>query len=132
MSMPNISESEWEIMKVIWRNHPITANQITELLPEDIGWSDQTVRTFINRLMKKKAIGFEREGRSYNYYPLVSEEECVKSESNSFLKRVFDGATHLMMTNFIEHADLSDQEIEQLKKALLEKQDQGQKKRSDE
>lgn len=127
MSMPKISESEWEIMKIIWRNKPITAEEIANLLSNDFDWSIQTVRTFINRLMKKKAIDFEKEGRTYKYYPLVSEEECIQYESKSFLKRVFDGATQMMMTNFIEKSDLTDQEIEQLKKVLLEKQNKGKK-----
>lgn len=124
-----ISESEWEIMKIIWRNSPITAEQITHLLPDEFGWSDKTVRTFINRLLKKGVIGFEKEGRSYKYYPLVSEEECIKSESKSFLKRVFGGAAHMMVTNFIEEIDLSDKEIEQLQRILQEKQDKEKRKK---
>lgn len=59
---PKISESEWEVMKVIWQGNPITAEQIVLELPKEIEWSDQTVRTFINRLLKKKVIGFEKSG----------------------------------------------------------------------
>ncbi|GMX66182.1 BlaI/MecI/CopY family transcriptional regulator [Paenibacillus elgii] len=121
--IPKISESEWEIMKVIWRSNPITAEQIVLQLPADIEWSDQTVRTFINRLLKKNVIGFEKSGRSYHYYPLVSEQECVRAESQSFLKRVFGGAADLMVTNFLEDGHLSDKEIEQLQKILMEKQE---------
>ncbi|MCP1310847.1 BlaI/MecI/CopY family transcriptional regulator [Paenibacillus tyrfis] len=121
--IPKISESEWEIMKVIWRSNPITAEQIALQLPADIEWSDQTVRTFINRLLKKNAIGFEKSGRSYHYYPLVSEQECVRAESQSFLKRVFGGAADLMVTNFLEEAQLSDKEIERLQRILTEKQE---------
>lgn len=120
--MPKISESEWEIMKIIWRENPMTAEQIVQHLPEDMDWSDQTVRTFINRLMKKKALGYQKSGRSYLYYPLISEQECVRAESRSFLNRVFNGAAGLMMTNFLEDTQLSDREIEQLQRILLEKQ----------
>lgn len=128
---PKISESEWEIMKVIWRGHPVTAEQIVLQLPRTIEWSDQTVRTFINRLLKKKVIGYEKSGRSYLYYPLVSEKECVRSESQSFLKRVFGGAAHHMVTNFIEDAQLSEREIEDLQKLLTEKQAQAKKNREE-
>ncbi|AIQ21074.1 MULTISPECIES: BlaI/MecI/CopY family transcriptional regulator [unclassified Paenibacillus] len=124
-SIPKISEAEWEIMKVIWGNHPITAEQIVQHLPGSIEWSDQTVRTFITRLLKKKAIGFEKSGRSYLYYPLLSERECVQAESQSFLKRVFGGAANLMVTNFLEEVTLSAQEIEQLERLLQEKKAQG-------
>lgn len=124
-NIPKISEAEWEIMKVIWGSHPMTAEQITQHLPKSIEWSDQTVRTFIARLVKKKAIGFDKSGRSYMYYPLLSERECVQAESQSFLKRVFGGATNLMVTNFLEEATLSAQEIEQLERLLQEKKTQG-------
>lgn len=120
-NMPKISESEWEIMKVIWRENPITAEQIMSLLPKEYGWSDQTIRTFINRLLKKKVIGFEKTGRSYNYYPLLSEEECVWAESQSFIKRVFGGVSNMLVANFIEEVDLSQNEIEKLQKILEEK-----------
>lgn len=120
-TIPRISESEWELMKVIWKQYPITAEEIAAQLPVEIEWSDQTVRTFLNRLLKKKAIGFERAGRSYLYYPAVSEKECVKAESKSFVNRVFGGAAKLMVTNFLEEGDWSEKEIEQLQKILEEK-----------
>ncbi|MFC3750536.1 BlaI/MecI/CopY family transcriptional regulator [Paenibacillus sp. GCM10012306] len=121
--VPKISESEWEIMKIIWSDHPITAEHIAAMLPDDIEWSEQTVRTFITRLLKKKAIGYNKEGRTYHYYPLVSEKECVKAESQSFLQRVFGGAADLMVTNFLEEAVLSEQEIEELQRILTEKKE---------
>ncbi|MWV46385.1 CopY/TcrY family copper transport repressor [Paenibacillus sp. HJL G12] len=126
-SMPKISESEWEIMKIVWKENPLTAEQIVQYLPADTDWSDQTVRTFINRLMKKKALGYQKSGRSYQYYPLISEKECVRAESKSFLNRVFNGAAGLMMTNFLEETQLSDKEIERLQQILMEKQSQDSK-----
>ncbi|KPV60058.1 beta-lactamase [Paenibacillus sp. A3] len=120
-NVPKISESEWEIMKVIWSQSPLTAEQIVLQLSDKMEWSDQTVRTFINRLLKKKAIGFEKSGRSYLYFPLVSEKECVRAESQSFLKRVFNGAAGIMVTNFLEETDLSQQEIDHLHQILTEK-----------
>ncbi|MFP3390366.1 BlaI/MecI/CopY family transcriptional regulator [Brevibacillus sp. SIMBA_040] len=120
-TIPRISESEWEIMKVIWKQYPKTAEEIAAQLPAEIEWSDQTVRTFLNRLVKKKAIKFERAGRSYLYFPTVSEKDCVKAESKSFVNRVFGGAAKLMVTNFLEDGDWSEKEIEQLQKVLEDK-----------
>lgn len=71
---------------------------------------------------EEKALGYQKSGRSYLYYPLISEKECVCAESRSFLNRVFNGAAGLMMTNFLEETHLSDQEIERLQQILLEKQ----------
>jgi BlaI family penicillinase repressor len=127
-TIPKISESEWEIMKVIWKSSPITSEQILLQLPDEIQWSEQTVRTFVNRLLKKKVIGFEKSGRGYKYHPLFSEKECVKAESQSFIKRVFGGVAGSMVTNFLEEAHLSDKEIEQLQKILTDKQDKADNK----
>ncbi|WP_197490588.1 BlaI/MecI/CopY family transcriptional regulator, partial [Brevibacillus sp. SKDU10] len=74
------------------------------------------------RLLKKKAIGYHKSGRSYAYYPLVSEKECRRAESESFLKRVFNGTAGMMITNFLEDADLSEKEINDLQKLLQDKQ----------
>ncbi|SKC84947.1 BlaI/MecI/CopY family transcriptional regulator [Maledivibacter halophilus] len=121
MNIPRISESEWEIMKIIWKYNPITSEKIVLFLQGKVSWSEQTIKTFINRLVKKGAIGFEKSGRQYLYYPLISQKKCVKEESKSFLDRVFNGAIGMMMSNFLEEARLSDEEIEKLKKILEEK-----------
>lgn len=121
MSIPKISESEWEIMKIIWKYHPITSQKIIHFLCDKVEWTEPTIKTFINRLVKKGIIGFKRSGRQYLYYPLISQKECVKEESKSFLNRVFNGAMGMMISNFLEEAHLSDKEIENLKKILEEK-----------
>lgn len=121
MTIPKISESEWEIMKIIWRDNPITSEKIVNFLHGKVSWTEQTIKTFINRLVKKGVVGFEKSGRQYLYYPLISQQECIREESKSFLNRVFNGAIGMMMSNFLEEAQLSDKEIEKLKKILEEK-----------
>lgn len=121
MTIPKISESEWEIMKIIWRDNPITSEKIVNFLHGKVSWTEQTIKTFINRLVKKGVVGFEKSGRQYLYYPLISQKECIREESKSFLNRVFNGAIGMMMSNFLEEAQLSDKEIEKLKKILEEK-----------
>ncbi|WP_432666881.1 BlaI/MecI/CopY family transcriptional regulator [Wukongibacter baidiensis] len=121
MPSPKISESEWEIMKIIWGDNPITSEKIIDFLRGKVPWTEQTIKTFINRLVKKEAIGFKKSGRRYQYYPLISKEECIKEESKSFFNRVFNGALGMMLSNFIEEAHLSDEEIDNLKRILEEK-----------
>lgn len=58
---PKISESEWEIMKLIWKTNPLTSEQIINSLSDKMNWSTQTIKTFITRLIKKGAIGFENQ-----------------------------------------------------------------------
>ncbi|EPS51438.1 BlaI/MecI/CopY family transcriptional regulator [Clostridium botulinum] len=121
--MPKISAAEWEVMKLLWKESPLTSEKIINSLTEKMDWSTQTVKTFITRLLKKKAIGFEKVGRAYNYYPLISEDECIKAENQSFLQKVYDGAVGMLFTRFLEEETLSEEEIEELEQILKDKKE---------
>jgi BlaI family penicillinase repressor len=119
--IPQISDTEWQVMKVIWSNSPITANQVIEALEGNTNWKPKTVKTLLGRLVKKNALDFYKEGREYYYYHIVSEKECVRAESKSFLEKVYGGAFNVMLTNFLEEENLSTDEINELKKILDKK-----------
>jgi Predicted transcriptional regulator len=122
--LPQISEAEWQVMKVIWAKAPCTANQVVEYLSEVITWQPKTIKTLINRLLKKKMLGFkidQQDRKTYHYYPLILEKECVRAESQSFLRRVFDGSPNIMLANFIQECELSQEDIAELKQILEEK-----------
>lgn len=116
---PRISETEWEVMRVVWDRHPITAAEIIErLVRQDATWHPKTVRTLLARLVKKKALDYEAQGRLYVYEPRVSERDCVAAASDSFLGRVFGGSLKPMLAHFVQHRKLSRKEIEELKRIL--------------
>lgn len=119
--VPKISTAEWEIMKLIWKNNPLTSEEIITALSDKMDWSAQTIKTFITRLIKKEAIGFEKVGRNYHYYPLISENDCLKAENQSFLQRVYGGAVNILFTKFLEDESLSEKEIEELEQILKSK-----------
>lgn len=120
-NVPRISESEWLVMKAIWDENPITSNRIVEVLSGSTPWKPKTIKTLLNRLEKKGAVGHENEGRNYLYYPLIEEQVLVRAESKSFLKRVFRGAVKPMIATMVESEDLSEEEIEELKRLLSKK-----------
>ncbi len=129
-NVPNITEAESEIMKVLWEKNPLSANEIIASLPEEVNWSDQTVKTFLNRLLKKHAVDYEKSGRSYLYYPLVSHDDYVKAENKSFLHRVYDGAVGMLFSKFLEQEELTEKEIQNLEKILQKKKAISRKKKS--
>ena len=120
-NVPRISEAEWVVMQVLWRKSGLTANEIVQALAGKVHWNPRTIRTLINRLLKKGAIRFDKEGREYRYEPTVSEEQCTRSERLSFLGRVYRGATKPMLAAFLEDAKLSKKDIAELKAILEEK-----------
>ena len=117
---PKISEAEWEVMKVLWKKSPKTANEVVKLLSKKSSWKRETIRTLINRLVQKKAIGFEKKSRQYHYFPKVTEAECIKAETKSFLKRVHGGSIEPMLTSFVEEERLSPEKIKRLRRILDE------------
>jgi BlaI family transcriptional regulator, penicillinase repressor len=119
--VPKISESEWLVMKKIWGDNPVTANAIVESLSGSTTWSPKTIKTLLNRLVKKKAVGYEASGREYQYFPTIEEAVLVKEESRSFLKRVFGGTIKPLLATLVESEDLSEAEIEELKRILEKK-----------
>jgi len=119
--VPRISQAEWRVMKILWARSPMTANQVVEALEPTSTWSPKTIKTLINRLVKKKALGYERKGRAFDFYPLVEEAECIKAANRSFLKRFYGGALKPMLASFLEDTELSQEEIEELKRILDER-----------
>ncbi len=118
---PKISDSEWQVMKLIWARAPCTANEVVEGLKENIDWKPNTIKTLINRLVKKDVISYEidkLDKKTYHYFPLVQEQDCIREESKTFLNRVFNGSANAMLVNFLDDAELSDDEIDKLKHIL--------------
>jgi BlaI family penicillinase repressor len=117
--IPRISETEWSIMKVLWAHAPRTAQEIiNELVTKEGSWHPKTVKTLLNRLLKKQALEARRSGREYLYQPTVTEHECVSASAESFLDRVFGGSLTPMIAHFIEQKKPTPQEIRALKKLL--------------
>ena len=121
-TIPKISETEWEVMQVLWASSPLSAEAIIAKLAAQDDWHPKTAKTLLNRLVKKKALGFEKDGRAYLYHPLVKEAECVKAASDSFLDRVFGGSLTPMLAHFVEHKRMSAEEIRALKRLLDRKE----------
>ncbi len=115
--MPKISEAEYEIMKAVWKNAPISTNEVVDLF-EGGNWSPKTVQTLLARLVKKGVLGYEKKGRVFVYTPLIEEDDYIKEESTSFLKKFYDGALNSMVLNFIDDEKLTDDDIEELKRIL--------------
>jgi BlaI family penicillinase repressor len=119
--MKKISEAEWRVCQTLWRQSPLTANEIVAQMADSVSWSPRTVKTLLGRLVKKSVLGYENVGREYHYFPKISEAECVTAYTRSFVERVFGGAAGAMVAAFIKDQRLSDEEIAELKAILEQK-----------
>lgn len=123
MRIPRISEAERQVMKVLWVRSPQAASDVVDALAASTDWSDKTIRTLLNRLVQKRALGYRKSGRAYLYYPLVEERQVIRAESKSFLKRVYGGALMPMLAAFLEDEPLSPEQIAELKRMLDQKEE---------
>ena len=116
--LPQISEDEFEVMKVIWKYAPISTNEVTEKLTQTTDWSPKTIQTMLKRLVTKKALTYEKQSRVFVYTPLVPETEYIRQESNSFLNKYYNGNIVSMLTSYLEDDKLSKTELDTLRHLL--------------
>ena len=119
--MTKISDAEWLVCQVLWRDSPLTANEIVSRLAESTEWNPSTVKTLLTRLVKKGVLIYRNLGREYHYSPKLSEAECVEAHTRSFIDRVFNGAVGAMAAAFIRNHHLTNEEIAELKAILDQK-----------
>jgi len=119
--LPRIADSEWRVMQVLWKHGPQTANDIVTALSGEVKWKPRTIKTLISRLVKKGAVKVTEEGYRYQYSAAVDEFACIRSETRSFIQRVYQGTMTPALATFLEDTDLSTQEIDDLQKILNKK-----------
>lgn len=117
-----VSESEKLVMEILWQESPLSSTQVVERL-HDQDWNERTVKTFLNRLVKKKAVSFQQDGRRYLYQPEVSREHFLAEQSAGFLDKVFKGDMKELLTTFVNNKQLSADELEYLRELLDEEAD---------
>ncbi|RAK63731.1 BlaI/MecI/CopY family transcriptional regulator [Phenylobacterium kunshanense] len=118
--MSKISGAESQIMEALWDRGPLTAEELVQTVGPAQGWGEATVKTLINRLLKKKALASERTGGRALYRPLVTREDYVTGESQGLLDRLFGGQVAPLVAHYARHRALSADEVERLKKLIAE------------
>ena len=113
-----ISDAEWEIMKVLWQAPGLSANEVAERFADTKQWHLKTVRTLLDRLLKKGVVEANVVERLYRYTPLLTRDECVSQASSSFLAKVFDGAFTPMVAHFVKNSPLSRKDRQELERIL--------------
>lgn len=117
-----ISEAESQVMEVLWRRSPQSAEDVAAALAGRQDWQEATIKTLLNRLLKKRAVAAERDGRRYLYRPLIRRGDYVHAESKSLLDRLYGGRVSALVAHFSERAKLTKKDIAEIR-ALIEELD---------
>ena len=119
-----ISEAESAVMDVLWRSHPLSAEDVVAALADSRQWQEATIKTLLNRLLNKGAVEAQKDGRRYLYSPLLKREEWMLDESQGLLERLFGGRVAPLVAHFSQHRKLSRKDIAELRRLLEELDDE--------
>jgi predicted transcriptional regulator len=114
--LQQISDSELELMKIIWRNNgtALYAFIMTELEKGGCEWKKNTVLTLLSRLVEKGFLSTSKIGRRNEYTALVSEADYLTTQTKSFVEKVYEGDVSGLVTTLIQQDILSSDDIEKL------------------
>lgn len=113
-----ISDAEHAVMEVLWDEAPLTAQEVAERVPAERGWSANTVKTLLGRLLAKEAVGYDEDGRRYLYRPLVAREDHLTRESKRLIDRLFGGKLTPLVAHLAEQDELTAEDVAEIE-ALL-------------
>ncbi|MGL6193650.1 MAG: BlaI/MecI/CopY family transcriptional regulator [Thermoguttaceae bacterium] len=118
MSIKEISDAQWKIMEIVWAQGETTAADVIEILTPQTGWNHQTIRTLLSRLVQKGVLQTKSKRNFYVYSPLVSREETIREEGESFLNRVFQGSADALLVHFVQEGKVDQSTLDKLQKLI--------------
>ena len=115
-----LSNGEWNLMKVLWETAPRTITQLTAALKDSTGWSKHTIISMLSRLEAKGAVTHQDNGRAKEYHPRLRQSDASRTETRRFLEKVYNGSLGVMVHAMVDSHALSQEDIRELS-AILEK-----------
>lgn len=119
--MESISNSEWEVMRVLWTLKSASANEIVLNL-EQTKWQPNTIKTLITRLTKKQVVGVDKSHRPQIYYPLVQEEQMMNQAVVDLFQHLCAMKQGAALINLVKQINLSQADLQTLKQLLSQKE----------
>ncbi len=119
-NLPRISDAEWSVMEVLWREAPKTANEIVEALRGTTNWNPKTIKTLINRLVNKGALTYEKSGRTYLYAPAVEQHAMEQRLVGGLLQGAFQGSARRLILRALESGETSREELDAIKALIAD------------
>ncbi|AEO02321.1 BlaI/MecI/CopY family transcriptional regulator [Listeria monocytogenes] len=116
MAIKSISKSELEVMKIIWDFGRAVqyADVAGKLEEKNYSWKKNTVLTFLTRLVEKNLLSVKKVGRKNEYYALVSENEYLERQTETFVEEIYEGDVKGLITNLVQNDLISPDELEDL------------------
>ncbi|EAG8560599.1 BlaI/MecI/CopY family transcriptional regulator [Listeria monocytogenes] len=116
MAIKSLSKSELEVMKIIWDFGRAVqyADVAGKLEEKNYSWKKNTILTFLTRLVEKNLLSVKKVGRKNEYYALVSENEYLERQTETFVEDIYEGDVKGLITNLVQNDLISPDELEDL------------------
>ncbi|MCC3376337.1 BlaI/MecI/CopY family transcriptional regulator [Cohnella sp. REN36] len=122
-NLGKLSETELEIMEVIWElSSPVTVARLLEVF-ESKGWKTSTMSTLLNRLIEKGFLVKSMSGKANYYEPALTWQAYQKSETQSFLSRLYKGKVKNFIASLADENELSQEDLAELKEWFRREED---------
>ncbi len=119
-----ITDAELILMRLLWREHPLNARQITEQLGSDKKWHRKTINTLLSRLEKKTALSARKHEDGIKYFsPAVDEATYNQTVTSHFVDRLFGGNIAPLLASFAKDRPLTPEQVTELRRLLEELSD---------
>lgn len=117
--MKKLSDSEFEIMKVLWsRDSPMTSNEVLDGVKDKYDWKLSGLMTFLARMVDKGYVYCDRSTRTNYYSAVVSQDQYKFQESESFLEKLYDKSATKLIAHLYKGKKISQKEIRELRDYL--------------
>jgi len=111
-------EGEWAILQVVWEHEPCAAPTVQEVLQESKGWAYTTVKTTMDRMVRKGFLTKERVRNLDLYRSAVTRAQAQRNELLRTAQRAFDGALTPMVQFLMESKKLSEEDYQYLERLI--------------
>jgi len=116
-----ISDAEWQVMKIIWMQGEQTSSDLIMVLAERFDWSKSTIQTLLARLVEKECLTRKKEGKSFVYSALLTLDQSRDLLVQDIKDKVCSRRIKNLLTDLIVECDFTLADLEDLEAVISEK-----------
>ena len=116
-----ISDAEWQVMKIIWMQGEQTSTDLIKVLEKRFSWSKSTIQTLLARLVEKECLTREKQGKSFIYSALSTQEDSRKLLVQDIKDKVCSRRMKQLLADLIKECDFTLADLEGLEEVISKK-----------
>lgn len=116
-----ISDAEWQVMKIIWMQGEQTSTDLIKVLEKRFSWSKSTIQTLLARLVEKECLTREKQGKSFIYSALLTQEDSRKLLVQDIKDKLCSRRIKHLVADLVEECDFTLADLKGLEEVISKK-----------